>query len=132
MPFDQETYLDIVNNAVNFRIQVNEFIKQFPELFPKSIVNGYQLKETRLSQKLSLPIRRIRIGRKNYTIRPSFVMPYMTAYVETVERALFLRKYSVSFEGISYSFGDYAQKWFRMEQNLGRNNLTVNDSSKSF
>ena len=53
LPFNQETYLEIVNDAVKFRIQVNEFIVQFPELFPKSIVNGYQLKETRLSQKLA-------------------------------------------------------------------------------
>ena len=50
-------------------------------------------------------------------------MPYMTDHVKTVERALFLRKYSVSFQGLSYSFGSYAQKWFRMEQNIGRNSL---------
>jgi hypothetical protein len=68
-----------VNDAVKFRIQLDELIVKFPKLFPESIKNGYQLKEIRVSQKLSLPIRRIRIGIKNYTIRPSFVMPYMTA-----------------------------------------------------
>lgn len=123
LPFNQETYLEIVNDAVKFRIQLDGFIVKFPELFPESIVNGYQLKETRFSKKLSLPTKRIRIGRKSYTIRPSFVMPYMTAHVVPCERALFMRKYSVPFQGLCHSFGSYSQKWFRMEQNIGRNSL---------
>ena len=92
LPFDQNTYLDIVNDASKFRIQVDEFLNRFPELFPKRIVNGYQLKEIRFSQKLSMPIRRNRYGRTSYTIRLTEVMPYMTGLTDSVERVLTLEK----------------------------------------
>jgi hypothetical protein len=36
-----------VNDAIKFRTKLEEFIVKFPDLFPESIVNGYQLKETR-------------------------------------------------------------------------------------
>jgi hypothetical protein len=50
-------------------------------------------------------------------------MPYMTVHVEPAERALFMRKYSVPFQGLSYYFGSSSQQWFRMEQNIGRLSL---------
>ncbi len=123
LPFDQKTYLETVNDAQKFRAQLDEFLGLFPKLFPNQIVNGYQLKETRFSKKLLIPIRRIRVGRTSYTIRPSFVMPYMSGMVDLVERALLMRKYSVPFHALSRSFGGSSQKWFRMEQNLGRNSI---------
>ena len=123
LPFDQKTYLETVNDAEKFRTKIEEFLNLFPELFPHRILNGYLLLETRLSKKLSIPIRRIKIGRTSYTIRPSFVMPYMTGLTDLVERALLMRKYSVPFHALSRSFGGSSQKWFRMEQNMGQNSL---------
>ncbi len=123
LPFDQKTYLEIVNDPEKFRAQVDEFFNLFPELFPRRIINGYQLIDPRHSKKLSIPIRRIKIGRTSFTIRPSFVMPYMSGMTDLVERALLMRKYSVPFHALSYSFGGSAQKWFRMEQSLGRNSI---------
>lgn len=54
LPFEQKTYLDTVNDAVKFRSQIDEFYNLYPERFPNRIVNGYQLKETRFSKKLSI------------------------------------------------------------------------------
>jgi hypothetical protein len=119
LPFDQETYLETVNDPKKFRAQVDEFLNSFPELFPKRIVNGYLLKEIRFSKKLLIPIRRIRIGRTSFTIRPSFVTPYMTGLTDLVENVLLMRKYSVPFHALKRSFGGSSQKWFRIEQSLG-------------
>lgn len=47
LPFDQKTYPKIVNDPEKFRAQVDEFFNLYPELFPRRIINGYQLKETR-------------------------------------------------------------------------------------
>jgi len=58
-------------------------------------------------------------------------MPYMTGMTEDVELLLFLRKYNVPFQALSYVFGANAMKWFRIEPNLGKNSLvktTIKDA----
>lgn len=70
-----------------------------------------------------MPIRRIKIGKTSFTIRPSFIMPYMSGLTDLVERALLMRKYSVPFHALSYSFGGSAHAGFRMEQSLGQNSI---------
>jgi len=125
LPFDQKNYYDIVFEANKFRASVDKFIEQYPQLFPSEITQGYQLKDVRFPTKLPVPIRRILLKKSNisYTIRPAFVMPYMTAMTEDVEKALFLRKYQVPFHALKYVFGENSMKWFRMEQSLGRNSI---------
>ena len=123
LPFEQKTYHEVIHDAQAFRMQLDEFIQQLPQLFPAKIVHGYRMKDIRFPKKLPVPIRRIEIGRTGYTIRPSFVMPHMTGMTESVEKALFLRKYNVPFHALSYCFGYNAMKWFRLEQSLGRNHL---------
>jgi len=124
LPFYQENYDHIVKDANEFRAFIDKCLEQFPQLFPPEIQNGYQLKDIRKPKKLPVFIRRILIKEINvsYTIRPSFVMPYLTAMTEEVERVLF-RKYNVPFHALSYVFGANAMKWFRIEQNLGKNSL---------
>jgi len=55
LPFEQKTYYDIVKNAKKFRIYIDEFIEQYPQLFPNEITQGYQLKDVREPKKL--PVR---------------------------------------------------------------------------
>ena len=43
-------------------------------------------------KKQGYPIRRIVIGGISYTIRPFFIMPYMTGDTGEIEKALFMRK----------------------------------------
>ena len=40
-----------------------------------------------------------------------------------MEKPLFLRKYNVPFHALKYVFGENTMKWFRIEQNIGRNSL---------
>ena len=39
LPFDKKIYYDIVKDANKFRASLDEFIKQFPQLFPAEIKN---------------------------------------------------------------------------------------------
>lgn len=121
--FNQEEYIGNIYDSKWFRKTVDENIRLYPELFPCEIHDGYLMKDISLSKKMSIPIRRIEIGGINYTIRPSFVMPYMTGMTDEVEKALFYRKFSVPFWALAYGFGRDAMYWFRMEQSLGRYSL---------
>jgi len=92
-----QDYNKTVHDSAKFRASVNARIEQFPELFPAEITAGYRMKDIKESKKLSIPIRRIEVSGISYTIRPSFVMPYMTGFVKDVEKGLFLRKHDVPF-----------------------------------
>ncbi len=98
-------------------------IKENPELFPAKISSGYKMKEIRFSKKLKIKTRRVLVAGASYTIRPSFVMPYMTGFVEDVESPLFLRKFAVPFWALSHCFGKNPMFWYRLEASLGRNSL---------
>ena len=68
-----------------------------------------------------------------FTIRPSFVLPYVTGYTDDVEEALFLRRWGVPYWALSYVFGRDDQYWYRLEHRLGRNSLvgaTVKDPAR--
>jgi len=123
-PFtDRDRYIEVVKDPSKFRASIDSMAKQWPELFPPEITNGYLMKDIRLSKKLSIPVRRIEIAGTSYTIRPSFVMPYMAGFVDDVEKGLFLRKFDVPFWALAHIFGRDAMYWFRMEQSLGRNSI---------
>ena len=123
LPFCSQDYNEIVHDDDKFRGALDAMIGQFPELFPAEITTGYQMKDMRESTKLSIWIRRIKVSGVSYTIRPSFIMPYMTGMVKNLEKALFLRKFDVPFWGLSYVFGKDPMYWYRIEQALGRNSL---------
>jgi len=123
VPISQEIYSANIADAGNFREYLDECILSFPELFPPEISKGYRMKDIYYSQKLSIPIRRIDIGGIPYTIRPSFVMPYMTGVTGDIEKALFMRKFGVPFWALSHVFGKDPMYWYRIEQTLGRNSI---------
>ena len=101
----QETYNATVTDKTAFRKHLDEMIASYPELFPDDIADGYTLKEMRYSKKQNVWIRRIEVNNVSYTIRPSFIMPYMTGKTDEIEKALFLRKFDVPFWALSYVFG---------------------------
>jgi hypothetical protein len=90
-------------------------------LFPTNFERGYQLKDERVSIKQQLPIRRI-VTRDGiaYSVRPSFLMPYLTARTQEVEGPLFLRKFGVPFWALAHVFGGDPMSWYRRECGLGR------------
>ena len=81
------------------------------------------MKDIYYPKKQSVPIRRIEIAGIAYTIRPSFLLPYMTGMTDEVEKALFLRKFNVPFWALSYVFGRDPSYWYRTEQSIGRNSI---------
>lgn len=115
--------METIENPKLFREELDEFIHNYPELFPRRIENGYRLKEIRRQKKLNIPIRRIIIGSDSFTIRPSFIMPYHTALTDDIKKALFLRKFDVPFWALSYVFGKDHMFWYRIEQGLGKNSI---------
>ena len=123
LPFSQEVYNVNIKNPIDFRKCINKRIELFPELFPPEITEGYLMKDIYHSIKQSVPIRRIEIAGISYSIRPSFLMPYMTGITDETEKALFMRKFNVPFWALSYVFGKDPMYWYRMEQSLGRNSI---------
>ncbi len=131
--FEKKEYENLVNNAQEYRNKLDKTIEESPELFPVEIKQGYELKDKYYSIKLNITTRRIKIGEDSYTIRPSFLMPYMTAKTDDVEKALFLRKFSVPFWALTYVFGRNNMYWYRLENSIARNSIvgtTVNSPEK--
>ena len=65
-----------------------------------------------------------------FTLRPSFVMPYMIARTDAVEKALSLRQWGVPFDALASVFGRDAMFWYRAWLAFGRPSLlgtTVKD-----
>ncbi len=126
----------VVEPAI-FRSGIEELIAEFPELFPQNIASGYTLHDILPSSKKmpEIRLRRIKLrgDQEVFTIRPSFVMPYMTGYTDDVEKALFLRKWAVPYDALVYIFGRDANYWYRLENRFGRNSIvgaTVKDADK--
>jgi hypothetical protein len=133
LPFEHSHYNRIVKDATQFREAINLMFKQYPNLFPEQMADGYLMKDRYISKKMGIVIRRITINGQAYSIRPSFAMPYLIGTVSEVENALFLRKFSVPFWALAHVFGHNAMYWYRAEQSIGRFSIvgtTVQDPSK--
>ena len=121
VPIEEEDYLRIIHDPKAFRRTLDDCFRQTPELFPVNFALGYELKDDRMSAKQQIPIRRILLKDDSaYSIRPSFLMPYMTARTADVEGPLFLRKFGVPFWALARVFGGDPMSWYRMECGLGR------------
>ena len=91
LSIEEEDYLRIIHDPKVFRCTLDDCFRQTPELFPVNFALGYELKDDRMSAKQQIPIRRILLKDDSaYSIRPSFLMPYMTVRTADVEGPLFL------------------------------------------
>lgn len=127
LPIEQEEYSRIMLDAVAFRGFIDEMSKKHPELFPQGMAEGYTLHDVLPPSRKRPEIRQRRFKLKTnqevYTIRPSFVLPYMTGYTETVENGLFLLNFNVPSWAIAQVFGRDAMYWERLTERLGHNSL---------
>ena len=120
LPIAEEAYQQIVNDPVEFRRTIEDCFRRMPELFPRDF-EGFQLMGHRVSAKQGVTIRRLRLkDGTTYSIRPSFLMPSMTARTADVEGPLFLRKFGVPFWALAHVFGHDPMSWYRWECGLGR------------
>jgi hypothetical protein len=125
LPISQDLYQQIIDSPQEFRRSLDDHYRQTPELFPPGFAQGYLLKDSRTSAKLGLRLRRIecKATGATFTVRPSFALPYMVGWTDDVEKALFLRRFSVPFWGLAYVFGKDPMYWYRLEVSLGRNSV---------
>jgi hypothetical protein len=140
VPLNPEEYSQMIVDPERFRRELDPLIAEFPELFPSTIQEGYQLHDILpASAKMSgVRFRRIKVratsgtGVEVFTIRPAFVLPYLTGYTTEVDKALFLRRW-VPYWALVYVFGRDAAYWYRLENRFGRASLvgtTVKDPAK--
>jgi hypothetical protein len=90
IPCSQEQYERIVDDPALFREFLNQQIEATPELFPPEIARGYRMKDSYASRKTGWKIRRIDTrDDDSYSVRPSFLMPYLSGRSEDVQAPLF-------------------------------------------
>lgn len=125
LPVGKDAYLDVVDDPGRFRSWLDQAFRDWPELFPEAFAQGYRLKDDRTSAKMGLRVRRVRLGStgQSYSVRPSFVLPYMTGSADEIQGPLFLRAFGVPFWAIARVFGKDAMYWYRLEVGLGRNSV---------
>jgi hypothetical protein len=126
VPFASEAqYQKCVTNVAKYREHLAQSLEQHPELFPQAIGEGYTFHDRYRSRKQQIVLRRIKLtaNREVFTLRPSFVMPYLSARTADVEKARCLRQWGVPFAALAYVFGRDAMFWYRAWLQLGRPNL---------
>ena len=124
LPVTEERYRELVDDSHAYRVWLQERFRLYPELFPEGFAQGFHMKDHRLSKKVQLTVRRIQLrDGTSYSVRPSFLMPSMSARTDEVENPLFLRKFGVPFWALSHVFGHDPMYWFRLECRLGGNSI---------
>ena len=125
IPMTRDIYDRIWDNAREVRRFLTPLIQTMPELFPPGMKDGYQF-SGRLpeSKKMSgIRLRQVRVQDDVYTLRPSFVMGYMTGTVSEVEHPLLLLSFGVPCWVVTTIFGRNDMYWERHVERLGRNSL---------
>jgi hypothetical protein len=90
IPCSQLDYERVVGDPEAFRELLDRQIQDAPELFPPEIDRGYRMKDLYSSRKTGQKLRRIELrDHQCYLVRPSFLMPYLSAYTEDVRAPLF-------------------------------------------
>ena len=108
LPFASEgQYREYGDDPAQYRQYLGERLSQYPELFPQAMDQGFTLHDSYVSIKQDLIMRWLKLHTTEavFTLRPSFVMPYMIARTEEVEKALYLRQWGVPFDALAYVFG---------------------------
>ncbi len=132
---DEIYYQACLDDTAKFRQYLASTYEQYPELFPTAFGGGYTLHGFIHSKKQAIRTRRVKLvaDEEVYQIRPSFLMPYMIARTEEVEKGLYLKRWGVPFEGLAYVFGHNAMFWYRAYVSFGRNSIvgtTVKEADK--
>lgn len=125
IPMTRDVYDRIWNDAGKVRRFLDPLIRDMPELFPAGICEGYEL-SGHLPESKKMPgirLRQLRLKNDVYSLRPSFVMSYMTGTVEELEHPLLLLSYGVPCWLVTRIFGRNDMFWQRHLQRLGRNSL---------
>jgi hypothetical protein len=126
LPIGKDDYLALVADPARFRAWLDQCFRSSPELFPKDFADGYRLKDDRTSTRTGVRLRRIRLkaSAESFSVRPSFLLPYMAGTTDDAQGPLFLRAFGVPFWALARVFGKNTMYWYRLEISLGRNRVT--------
>jgi len=125
VPTRKDAYLACIDSPTAFRRWLDGAFHEAPELFPQGFAQGYTLKDSRFSTKRGLRLRRVvcKATGEAFSVRPCFVLPYMTGWTDDAEGPLFLRGFGVPFWALAKVFGQGPMYWYRLELSLGRNSI---------
>jgi len=113
--FTEQMYNSFMESQEIAHSTIKKYYALYPELFPNELESGYMLNgKTRISKKLGIQMRKIKVSGISYRIRPSFILPYFRAKTKDVSAGLFLLKFGVPFWALSYVFGKNAMWWYRL------------------
>jgi hypothetical protein len=122
LPVGKDDYPHLIADPGRFRAWIDQSFRRWPELFPKAFAGGYRLKDARTSARAGVRLRRLRLKATGeaFSVRPSFLLPYMTGTTDDAQGPLFLRAFGVPFWALARVFGKGAMYWYRLEVSLGR------------
>ena len=123
LPLAEADYERFLSDGELAKAQLDQLYGQHPELFPEGWEHGYVCYGyTEASRKQGWRCRRVRLRASGevFTVAPAFMMPYMTAPVAEVEKAVLLMRFHVPCWALAYVFGRDAMYWYRLQQGLGR------------
>lgn len=125
LPIAKDDYNALVGDPARFRTWIDQCFRVWPELFPKAFQNGYRLKDDRTSARTGVRLRRLRlkVTNESFSVRPSFLLPYMVGTSDDAQGPLFLRAFGVPFWALARVFGKTSMYWYRLEVSLGRNSI---------
>ena len=126
VPCESEAaYRHCVYDAKEFRRFVEKMWHQHPELFPTEFGQGFKLHDSYPSVKQDICLRRIKLKATGavFLVRPSTLLPYLSAKTSEIEKALYLRQWGVPFEALAYVFGRDAMFYYRAWISLGGNSI---------
>ena len=119
----ESMYEKFISDSEVAHRQINEAFKPHPELFPSGMKHYMLNGKTRVSQKLGVELRKIKVAGISYQLRPGFLLPAMRAKTEDVSKPLFLLRFGVPFWALAYVFGHNAMWWYRLYLCLGRSSV---------
>lgn len=126
IPMTRDVYDRIWQDAAEVRRFLEPLIRDFPELFPPAIAEGFEL-TGRLPESKKLPgvrLRQLRLRDGSvFTLRPSFVVSYMMGTAEELEDPLLLLSIGVPCWIVTKVCGRNEMFWQRLMERLGRNSL---------
>jgi hypothetical protein len=125
LPIGKDDYAALVGDPGRFRAWLDRCFRAWPELFPQAFRHGYRLKDTRASSRAGLCLRRVRLKAtgESFSVRPSFLLPYLTGTTDEAQGPLSLRAFGVPFWALARVFGRGDMYWYRLEVSLGRNSI---------
>ena len=126
IPMDRSTYDRIWKDAVAVRAFLTDLLQKHPEIFPTGMDQGFELTghlpESRKLPGVRLRQLRLRDGQA-FTLRPSFVFPYMTGFTDDLASPLMLLSHGVAPWLVTQAFGRNDMFWHRSLERLGCNSL---------